>query len=335
MVCAGALIGSSISRAWYGDSKRHQEILSYAGAAGALTAFMGIPIAGSIFAIEMTRSSAGLSKGSNHSLSPAVISSIAAIALIRGIFLPSANVGGHFSYGPIGELSGRVMITTALACGVGGALLGTLFHKGVHKLKKVAWAEKKEQKPWVRQIGVKTLIGLIIGIISTNYPQTLFWGEGSLQTVIDGQRTAFAATKHGLMDALTGAARVNPNLPFVDGVAAAQVGIAKLVAIMLACVGKFPGGIIFPLFFASAPLAHMLSSFVGQNVMPVAVFCLMAATQAAVTRTPLATVLILSLSASSATNLSVMLPACLISSYSAVYFSRELSGKSYFSYSDQ
>lgn len=41
MVCAGALIGSSYSRRRYGSSKRNQEILSYAGAAGALTAFMG------------------------------------------------------------------------------------------------------------------------------------------------------------------------------------------------------------------------------------------------------------------------------------------------------
>ncbi len=337
MVCAGALIGSSMSRKWYGDSARHQEILSYAGAAGALTAFMGIPIAGSIFAIEMTRSNAGMSKASGHSLSPAVISSIAAIFMLRGVLMPSSEVGGHFSYGPIGAVSGRAMVATAVACGAGGALLGTAFQKSVHTMKKVVWATKAdggEEKPWVRQVGVKTFIGLLVGIISTNFPQTLFWGEGSLQCVIDGQKTAFSATKHGLADALTSAARVDPNAPFWSGAAAAQVGIAKMVAITLACVGKFPGGIIFPLFFAPAPFAQAFSSLLGPNLTPVAVFCLMAATQAAVTRTPLATVLILSLSASGGTDLSVMLPASLVASYLGVFFSRELSTEAYFTYND-
>mmetsp|Transcript_34959 Transcript_34959/g.73742 ORF Transcript_34959/g.73742 Transcript_34959/m.73742 type:complete len:547 (-) Transcript_34959:71-1711(-) len=342
MVCAGALIGSSMSRIWYGKSRRHQEILSYAGAAGSLTAFMGIPIAGSIFAIEMTRSNAGLNKASGHSLSPSVISSIAAIIMIKGILTPSNHVGGHFSYGghTIGALNGRAMIATAVACGAGGALLGTVFHKTVHKLKKVTWkpttpaSPETEEKPWLRQIAVKTLIGLVVGIISTHYPQTLFWGEGSLQSAIDGQKTPFANTKHGLVDVLTANARVDPNAPFADGSAALQVGIAKMIAIMLACIGKFPGGIIFPLFFAAAPFAHVFPRVLGEELMPVAVFCLMAATQASVTRTPLATVLILSLSASSETDLSVMLPASLVSSYLGVFFSRELSTKSYFSYNE-
>jgi len=84
----------------------------------------------------------------------------------------------------------------------------------------------------------------------------LFWGEGSLQSPIDGQRTAFSATKHGLADFLTSFANVNPSLPFENASAAAQVGVAKLVAIALACAGNFPGGIIFPLMFAAAPIAH-------------------------------------------------------------------------------
>eukprot|EP00580_Thalassiosira_gravida_P010380 CAMPEP_0201643658 /NCGR_PEP_ID=MMETSP0493-20130528/28658_1 /ASSEMBLY_ACC=CAM_ASM_000838 /TAXON_ID=420259 /ORGANISM="Thalassiosira gravida, Strain GMp14c1" /LENGTH=407 /DNA_ID=CAMNT_0048118137 /DNA_START=44 /DNA_END=1267 /DNA_ORIENTATION=- len=342
MVCAGALIGSSMSRIWYGTSGRHQEILSYAGAAGALTAFMGIPIAGSIFAIEMTRSNVGMNKASETSLSPSVISSIAAIVMIRGILTPGNHVGGHFSYGghTIGALNGRAMIATAVACGAGGALLGTVFHKTVHKLKKVVWkptvptSPDRREKPWVRQIVVKTLVGLVVGIISTRYPQTLFWGEGSLQSAIDGQKTAMAATKHGLIEALTARAVIDPNAPFADGSAALRVGVAKMIAIMLACIGKFPGGIIFPLFFAAAPFAHVFPRVLGGEIVPVAVFCLMAATQASVTRTPLASVLILSLSASSETDLSVMLPASLVSSYLGVFFSRELSTKSYFSYNE-
>lgn len=153
--------------------------------------------------------------------------------------------------------------------------------------------------------------------------------------MIDGQQTAFSATKHGLSELLISVARVNPSLPFTSVAAATQVGIAKLLAIALACAGKFPGGIIFPLFFAAAPLAHACSSILGlSSVVPVAVMCLMASTQAAVTRTPLATALILSLTASATTELSVMLPACLVSSYLGVYLSQRLSRNSYFKYNE-
>lgn len=342
MVCAGALVGASLARKFYSksvdnaeDMIRIQETLTYAGAAGSLTAFMGIPIAGSIFALEMTRSNAGLSKAGSRALSPAILSSIAALAVIRGIVIPNKSVGGHFTYGAIGSLSGRATIATSIACGVGGALLGTFFHKLVKFLKKIAWPKSvlKDKKLYARHnVLIKTLVGLLVGILCTNYPQTLFWGEGSLQTVIDGQQTAFSATKHGLSNMLTGAAKVDPNLPFQSAFAAAQVGIVKIVSIALACAGKFPGGIIFPLFFAAAPLAHAFAPFIGSNILPVAVMCLMASTQASVTRTPFATALILSLMASSTTELSLMLPSLLLASYLGVYVSRKLSSKTYFWY---
>jgi H+/Cl- antiporter ClcA len=255
MVCAGALIGASIARYLYGCEKEttasndHQETLAYAGAAGALTAFMGIPIAGSIFALELTSSHAGMNKaGGNQALSSTIMSSIAALVAIRALFNPSSAVGGHFNYGAVGTLSGCTMIRTAFACGAGGALLGTLFHKLVGAIKQVSWAtntastDGSTKNSWKRPVIVKTVIGLLVGLISSKYPQTLFWGEGSLQTVISGQHTPFIGTKHGLAEMLTSAARVNPNLPFASAAAAAQVGVAKLVAIALACAGKFPGG---------------------------------------------------------------------------------------------
>lgn len=349
MVCAGALIGASIARYLYGCEKEttasndHQETLAYAGAAGALTAFMGIPIAGSIFALELTSSHAGMNKaGGNQALSSTIMSSIAALVAIRALFNPSSAVGGHFNYGAVGTLSGCTMIRTAFACGAGGALLGTLFHKLVGAIKQVSWAtntastDGSTKNSWKRPVIVKTVIGLLVGLISSKYPQTLFWGEGSLQTVISGQHTPFIGTKHGLAEMLTSAARVNPNLPFASAAAAAQVGVAKLVAIALACAGKFPGGIIFPLMFAAAPLAHSASSLLGvqSGLVPLSVMCLMASTQAAVTRTPLATALILSLTASGKTELSIMLPGMLLSSYLGVYFSRLFSTQSYFGYNE-
>ena len=241
-------------------------------------------------------------------------------------------MGGHFSYGAIGGLSGRAMILASLASGALGAGLGTIFHKSVRFLKRFLWPVKPSKAPWKCQVLVKTSIGLVVGILSYYFPQTLFWGEGSLQCMIDGQRTAFSATHHGLSTALTSQALVNPGMPFPGSLAALKVGAAKLFAITLACAGKFPGGIIFPLFFAAPPFAHAFSSYLSSSILPVMVICTMASTQASVTRTPLATALILSLSASVSSELSILLPACLLASYFGVFVSQLLSRKSYFEY---
>lgn len=205
--------------------------------------------------LELTSSHAGLNKaGGKKALSSTIISSIAALVVIRGILQPQALIGGHFNYGTVGSLTGRTMIITAVACGAGGAFLGTVFHKLVGVIKKIAWTAKiwndgaksdninNNNNLWKRPIFIKTLIGLIVGLISSFYPQTLFWGEGSLQTMISGQQIAFVDTKHGLSHLLTSSALVDPSLPFETAAAAAHVGIAKLFAIALACAGKFPGG---------------------------------------------------------------------------------------------
>ncbi len=354
MVCAGGLVGKALSNRWnnYECNTNRDVIMIYAGAAGALTAFMGIPLAGSIFALELTRASAGMASVAADALAPAVVASVAALVFIRGIADPMSSVGGHFRYLPVPSLSGRVTILTSLVCGIGGALIATFFHKFVHFLKDVLWSDLVQaddngkdgnmQTSLVqidREILVKTTIGIAVGVLSMKYPSTMFWGEGSLQTAIDGQKTPFSDTKHGrgLPGFLTAHANVDPNSPIESSWAAIQVGVAKLTSIALACAGKFPGGIIFPLFFAAAPIANAICLFLSQHlgitVNSLAVMALMASTQASVTRTPLATVLMLTLSASPDTELSKMLPCVILSSYMGVFSSRYLSKESYFAYS--
>ncbi|KAK1740415.1 CLC voltage-gated chloride channel [Skeletonema marinoi] len=357
MVCAGGLVGKALSNRWNNECNtktligcNRDVIMTYAGAAGALTAFMGIPLAGSIFALELTRASAGMASAATDALVPAVVASVAALALIRGIADPHSSVGGHFRYlSSIPTPSGRITIVTSLVCGIGGAFIATIFHKSVHFLKDVLWSELVPDDDNAkdgsiqasfqihREVLVKTAIGIAVGALSMKYPTTMFWGEGSLQTAIDGQRTPFADTKHGLPSFLTAHAHVDPNAPCETSWAAIQVGVAKLISIALACAGKFPGGIIFPLFFAAAPIANAMCGFFSQHleipVNSVAIMALMASTQASVTRTPLATVLMLTLSASPGTELSKILPCVILSSYIGVFCSRYISKESYFTYS--
>lgn len=268
---------------------------------------------------------------------------VAAIFLLRAFLMPTVPLGGHFDYGTVrASIGGRIMmVITALGAGVGGAVVGTCFHnKGLlrraSKKSEDSDGEGKNKPKWRREVLVKTSIGLIFVLLGSWYPQTLFWGEGSLQCVVDGQKTAFSATKHGLSTLLTSNARVNPSVPFRGATDAIQVWMVKLLAIALACAGKFPGGIIFPLFFAAAALAHGFASIVSPGALPVLVMSLMASTQASVTRKPLATAFILSLSASASAELSVMLPSCLVASYVGVWVSQFcllLSRNSYFKYS--
>ena len=79
--------------------------------------------------------------------------------------------------------------------------------------------------------------------------------------------------------------------------------------------------VIFPLFFAAAAVAQGFAGVVPAALMPAWVMSLMAATQASVTRTPLATVFMLGLSAAASAQLSVLLPTVIIASYVGVWAS--------------
>lgn len=338
LVGAGTLIGSSLARHLHGkgpgseeSKKRCEESLAYAGAAGTVTGFMGVPIVGSIFSLEMTRSNVGINRAADRALAPAVVASIAALTLVLGIIKPFAAVGGHFSYGTVGKLAGRAMLTTAFSAGIGGAVIGTAFHKLVAMLKRLLWRNTKNE--WRRQIIVKTFIGFLVGCIGVLYPQSLFWGEEHIQSMVDGQMTAFTDTFYGIPRFLSNHLNViDPSIPFQTWSAGLQIGFAKFVAVVLAGAGKFSGGIVWPLFCAAAPIAHSFSSYMSPGALPVAIMSLMAATQASATRTPLGSALLLAFTASSKTDLGVMLPAALVASYTSVFVSRMLSRKAYFHY---
>lgn len=362
-MCAGGLAGVSLARKYNEyvsnksksnaakSTKSLEETLAYAGAAGTLTGFMNIPLAGPIFALEMTCRDAGISSGAARSWTAAMAASLAGMVFVRGGFDATSNLGGHFTYASkagVGVLNGIEMVLAGLGCGVGGALVGTLFHKTVRFLKSVLWPRATSTSPPRSKyipILKQTLVGFVIGLLSTKFPQTMFWGEGSLQCAVDGQRTAFASTPHGIPSIMTQSAHVNPNLPFAAQnspiAAALQVGVAKFLAIAIATSVKLPGGVIFPLLSNGASLANSLVLAVTSAIpvasssllVPTIIMSFMAATLTSITRTPLATVLILALTSSGWTNLSALLPGALLASYISVWVSNFLSKESYFTYS--
>ncbi|KAL7544815.1 hypothetical protein ACHAWF_008180 [Thalassiosira exigua] len=359
MVAAGGLAGVSVARRYLRSTSKGEgnksnrsssieETLAYAGAAGTLTGTMKIPLAGPIFALECVGRGAGVSSRAARSWSAAMAASLAGLALIRGGLMPDVGAGGRFAYGAraaVGAATGRETVLTGVGCGVGGALVGTCFHKAVAFLKSALWPKKSSSNREEKKSAVvlkKIAVATALGLLSVLYPQTMFWGEGSLQCAADGQCTPLSATHHGIPSMMTQLARVNPDRPFASGAAAAQVSMAKFAAIALASAGGFPGGVIFPLLSNGANFAHallsasrpLLPAASSSLVAPMAVMSFMAATLTSVTRTPLASVLILALAASGTTPLSVLLPGALMASYVSVWVSDLLSSNSFFEYAD-
>jgi len=296
---------------------------------------------------RLTRASSGLHPEAYAALTPAVAASCASMLVARALLAPAAPVGGHFAYSSSVDsaLDGRALAAISLGAGLGGALIGRLFLAAVAAVRRPLWpqapageaCEAAAERRWAcgpeaRQVLVKGGVGAAVGLLSLLFPQTLFWGEGSLQHVLDGQRTPLSDVWPGLPPALTARALVDVSSPFPAPAAAVAVGGAKLLAIALACAGGFPGGVIFPLFFAAAAVAHGFAGVVPAALMPAWVMSLMAATQASVTRTPLATVLMLGLSAAASAQLSVLLPPVIIASYVGVWASRALSTATFFPY---
>ena len=103
--------------------------------------------------------------------------------------------------------------------------------------------------------------GLAIGLIAFVYPQPLFFSEEQIHTVIE-----------------TGAA--------LGAVSLLLIAFAKIFAISFTLHSGFLGGFIFPLFFIGANVGLALSLLLPGLHPTIAMVCLMAAVNVAVTKTP-------------------------------------------------
>lgn len=134
-------------------------------------------------------------------------------------------------------------------------------------------------------IFLATLGGLSIGLIAFAFPQTLFFSEAQIQTVIE----TGASLGIGLLLA---------------------IALAKMFAISFTLHSGFLGGFIFPLFFIGANVGYAVSLAIPQVHPTVGMVCLMAAVNVAVTKTPVSTSIILSVLSGT-----TMLPVIAISSF--------------------
>ncbi len=257
--------------------------LTFCGMSAALGAFFGAPLGGALFALEIPHR-----RGLEYyeALIPAVVSATASFVVFR--FSTGEKIGGiyHFAAMPDLELIDVSHGMLLGAIGAGVAMLFVVMFRSIGKL-----LHPVEHY----RVALATFGGLSIGAISLFFPQTLFFGERQIEETI-----------------ATGASL---GVTMLLGIA-----LAKLLAICLTLHCGFRGGFIFPLFFVGANVGLAISIAFPTIHPTLAMLCMMAAVNVAITKTPISSTVILTVLSST-----TMVPVILSASFTSFLLTSSVS----------
>jgi H+/Cl- antiporter ClcA len=229
--------------------------LSLAGMAAGFTALFGAPLGGAMFALEILHHQHVLEY--YEALMPAIVASCASYLVFAAITHLGIAPTWHF---PRYDLQNIDDFALALLFGMIGAVAGWIFmgiFRGCDRL-----FAKIPGPIYVRT----TVAGLGLGSIAAFLPLTRFFGHEELNEVITSDFPII------FLLVLTG---------------------AKMVAISVTVTGGWRGGFIIPIFFTGACLGKAVAALIPGMNPALAMICTMAAFNAAVTRTPVSTTLLL------------------------------------------
>jgi H+/Cl- antiporter ClcA len=230
--------------------------LSLAGMAAGFTALFGAPLGGAIFALEILHHRHVLEY--YEALMPAIVSSCASYLVFAVITHLGIAPTWHFPKYAISNIDDFAL---AIGFGVLGAVIGWLFIATFRLCDRLF--EKLPGPIYVRT----TIAGLVLGGLAAVSPLTRYFGHEELSLVIDANITVLG---------LLGLASL------------------KLAAISTTVIGGWRGGFIIPLFFTGACIGKAVALLIPVVNPSLAMICTMAALNAAVTRTPVSTTLLLS-----------------------------------------
>lgn len=247
------------------------------GMACALAAFFGVPLGGALFALEINNR-LGF-EYFEHALE-AIFSGTMCLVVFRGMAgLPIGPI--YFFTSETLKDSSANMVVVGAVLGLFGAGIAALFAHGhwalVKKLEKFGLSSDPIKLSVFGGVGI-VILGLLV-------PQSLFWGEFEMQT-IGALSPASTLTHIWPTSGLTG-------FEITGFTSALIVAIAKLIAISFTVAGGYRGGFIFPFFAAGAAFGRAIT-FLFPSIPPVvAILSVAAGINVAITRTALATPLIL------------------------------------------
>ena len=258
-------------------------ILTFCGMSAALGAFFGAPLGGALFALELPHR-----RGLEYyeAIIPAVLSAILSFTVFR--FSTGLSIGGMYHFEAIPPLTLMNLLEGAIL-GVVGAAVALLF---VLVFRVVGYLTE----PLHHQTVLLAMLGgLSIGLIALAFPQTLFFGEKQIDTIIERGAT------YGIALLL-------------------MIGLAKMLAISCTLHSGFRGGFIFPLFYIGSVVGLAISLGFPQIHPTIGMVCLMAAVNVAITKTPVSTTVILSVIADTS-----MVPVIVIASFTSFLLTTQVS----------
>lgn len=249
-------------------------ILTFCGMSAALGAFFGAPLGGALFALEIPHR-----RGLEYyeALIPAVLSAILSFVVFR--LTTGLSIGGmyHFTSVPPLTLMNLAQGAVLGAVGAAVAMLFVLVFRVVGHITELIH----------HTIMLAMLGGLAIGLIAIVFPQTLFFGEREIETIIQTGAT------YGIVMLLL-------------------IALAKMLAISCTLHSGFRGGFIFPLFYIGAAVGLAIALGFPQVHPTIGMVCMMAAVNVAITKTPISTTVILSVLSDTA-----MVPVIVIASFTS------------------
>ncbi|KAL9185531.1 hypothetical protein ACHAXT_003308 [Thalassiosira profunda] len=282
---------------------------TFMGMSGALSAFFGVPLGGSLFALEVT-SRFGIEYFEH--LIEAIFAGEVCVVVFRGLAgLPLEHIWEIVTPRPSIHEAQPYQILLGGGIGLLGAGLAYIwanFHwRLMDGFRKLGLLDDENifavRRCLVGAVGV-ALIGMLI-------PQTMFWGEYEIQaiaTLSPASKLAHVWPTSGLigfeMDSCWNCL---------------AVGFAKLMAISFTVCGGYRGGYIFPFFAAGAAFGRAFSFVFPQFSPIITTLCFAAGINVAITRTALATSLILAFLAGEQMALPAILSASVCSLFATGY----------------
>jgi H+/Cl- antiporter ClcA len=306
------------------------------GMAGALSAFFGCPLGGSLFALEVT-SCFGL-EYYEHALE-CILCGVVCLGVFRSLAsLPVASIWqigasttatAENADSPLHLPSVQtIYLVHGVVLGLIGAGIAAVFVR-FHSYLVAPWFARVLENSKGRTTPDTSLIvrrailgGMLVSVLGILCPYTLFWGEYEISAIANAR--PFSQLPHIWSQSGRSSFRW---FEMDDALFPAQtwwrgmvVGTLKLMAISFTVAGGFRGGYIFPMFAAGSAFGRAwyaaLQLAVAREWFPpvqLCVLCMAGSMNVALTRTPIATTLILSFLSGEQMALAPILAACITS----------------------
>jgi H+/Cl- antiporter ClcA len=275
------------------------------GMAGALAAFFGCPLGGALFALEVN-SRFGVEYFEH--VMEALFSGVICLAVFRQL--------ANLPIEPIWEITEvKLENSTALEVmygiflgllGAGVAVLFANLHWKVMELFQKLDLLRNERAVYRGLFGSIVVVGL--GVL---VPHTMFWGEMEYQTIA----TMSPANSLEHIWPTSGLTHFEMNSIGTCLV----VGLAKMVAISFTVGGGYRGGFIFPLMATGAAFGRVVFYVFPFIPVQLCTLCMAAAINVGITRTAIATTLILSYLAGEQNCIAPILASSLVSLFATGY----------------